>query len=165
LKANVQANIYLTNFLLTLCSRVVNLIKYPLMPEHLNSLNVQLQNVLLLTFWLCRLVSYTCRQTHSQNSTWENNESGDRGSNRVTEKTTLVVARLQSVKNCLKQGDTLSPLLFCFGLEYATRKYPTNREGLKLNDTHQLLVYTIRSRIFCLPVCYPEICRLKYIQL
>jgi hypothetical protein len=34
---------------------------------------------------------------HSQNGTWEN-ESRDRGSNWVTEKTTLVVARLQSVK-------------------------------------------------------------------
>jgi hypothetical protein len=35
---------------------------------------------------------------HSQNSAWENDESRDWGSNRVTEKTTLVVARLQSVK-------------------------------------------------------------------
>jgi hypothetical protein len=42
-------------------------------------------------------LSYTCRQTHSQNGAWENDESRNRGSNRVTEKTTLVVARLQSV--------------------------------------------------------------------
>jgi hypothetical protein len=84
--------------ILTLCSRVVNLIKYPLMPGRFNFFDVQLQNVLLLTFWLCGLVSYTCRQTHSQNGASENDESRDRGSNRVTEKTTLVVARLQSVK-------------------------------------------------------------------
>jgi GDP-D-mannose dehydratase len=36
---------------------------------------------------------------HSQNGAWENDESRERGSNRVTEKTTLVAARLQSVKD------------------------------------------------------------------
>jgi hypothetical protein len=34
---------------------------------------------------------------HSQNGAWENDESRNQGSNRVTEKTTLVIARLQSV--------------------------------------------------------------------
>ena len=36
--------------LLTLCRRVGHLIKYPLVPGHLNTLYVQLHNVLLLTF-------------------------------------------------------------------------------------------------------------------
>jgi hypothetical protein len=96
---NVALNKYFlrTTLLLTLCSRVVNLIKYPLMPEQFKFFEFSTPNWLLLTFWLCRLVSYTCRQTHSQNGTWENDESRDQGSNRVTEKTTLVVARLQSV--------------------------------------------------------------------
>jgi hypothetical protein len=51
------------------------------------------------------------------------------------------------IKNGLKQGDALSPLIFNVALEYAIRRIQANQEGLKLNGTHQLLVYSVNINI------------------
>ena len=45
------------------------------------------------------------------------------------------------VNNVLKQGDALASLLFNIVVEYVIRRVQVNRNGLKLNGTHQHLVY------------------------
>jgi len=46
------------------------------------------------------------------------------------------------IKNGLKQGDDLSALTLNFAWEYAIRRVQVNQHDLKLNGTHQFLVYS-----------------------
>jgi hypothetical protein len=45
------------------------------------------------------------------------------------------------IKNGLKKGEPLLPLLFNFASEYAIIRVLANQHSLKLNITHQLLIY------------------------
>ena len=45
------------------------------------------------------------------------------------------------IRNGLKLGDALSPLLINTALEFAIRRVQVNQDGFKLNGTCQLLVY------------------------
>jgi hypothetical protein len=45
-----------------------------------------------------------------------------------------------AIRNGLKQGDALSPLLFTFALEYAIRRVQINQDDLKLSSTGFMLI-------------------------
>jgi len=45
------------------------------------------------------------------------------------------------IKNVLRQGDALVPLLCNFAINYAIRRVQVKQDGLKLSGTHQLVVY------------------------
>ena len=51
------------------------------------------------------------------------------------------------IRNGLKQGDALKPLPFILALECAIRRVQVNQDGLKLNCSHQLLVYADKVNI------------------
>jgi hypothetical protein len=51
------------------------------------------------------------------------------------------------IRNGLKQGDALSPLISNFPLEYVIKWVQLHQDGLKLNSTQQLLAYVDDANI------------------
>jgi hypothetical protein len=57
------------------------------------------------------------------------------------------------IRNGLKQGYALSPLLLEFALEYATRRVQVKQQGSKLNGTQQIwlmhmtLIHSVEANI------------------
>ena len=47
------------------------------------------------------------------------------------------------IRNGLKQGEAFLPSLFNFALEYAIKRVQVKQDDLKLNGTHQLLIYEL----------------------
>ena len=41
----------------------------------------------------------------------------------------------------MEKRNALSPLLFNFAVDYAFRRVQVNEDGLKLNGTHQFMIY------------------------
>jgi hypothetical protein len=50
------------------------------------------------------------------------------------------------IQKVLKQGEPLSSLPFSLALECIIRIFEVNQEGLKVNGTHQLLVYDVMGK-------------------
>ena len=65
------------------------------------------------------------------------------------------------VKNGLKQGNALLPLLFNSALEYAIRRVQANKGDLKLKVTHQFMVYTDDAHILGGSKCRPTITKCR----
>ena len=61
------------------------------------------------------------------------------------------------IKNGLKQGEALSPLLFNFVLDYVIRWVHVKQDGLKVNGTLQLPVYVDEVNLISyIPQCYDD---------
>ena len=68
--------------------------------------------------------------------------------NHSTVQVDKLLSSMFPIKNGLKQGDSLQPLIFNSAIEHIIRRVQVTQDGLKLMGTYQFLLYADDGHIY-----------------